>query len=84
MGVTAYGQFDFDHFAAEVAQETPRIGAGYMAANIYSYRSFERSSNHMFGRHFQKFHLPQLKKDFHLVDRKETERLSLNPEKTFD
>jgi hypothetical protein len=46
MSIAASGQFDFDHFAAKITEETARVGAGDMAADIDAGKSFERSGNH--------------------------------------
>ncbi len=46
MGIAAVGQFDFDHFAAEIAEQAARIRAGHMAANVDAGETFESSGDH--------------------------------------
>ena len=46
VGVAAVGQFDFDHFAAEIAEQAARIGPGDVAADVDANSSFESSGNH--------------------------------------
>jgi hypothetical protein len=48
MRVAAVGQFDFDHFAAEIAEETPRIRPGDVPADIDHNCPVERSSDRVF------------------------------------
>ena len=46
MSIAASRQFDFDHFAAKITEETARVGAGDMAADIDAGKSFERAGSH--------------------------------------
>jgi hypothetical protein len=46
VGIAAVRQLDFDHVAAEVAEQTARVGAGYMAADVDATETFKCSGNH--------------------------------------
>ena len=46
MGIAAVGQLDFDHVAAEIAQQAAGVRPGDVAADVDASKSFERSGNH--------------------------------------
>src|SRR5258707_6964902 len=45
--VAAVGQFDFDHVAAEIAEQAAGVGAGHVAADVDTSITFESSGNHV-------------------------------------
>ena len=47
VGVAAVGQFDFNHFAAQVAEQAAGVGPGHMAADIDASETFESAGDHL-------------------------------------
>ncbi len=46
MGIAAIGQLDLDHFAAQIAEQTTRVGPGHMAADVDTSIAFEGAGDH--------------------------------------